>query len=222
MKKFQKFSLSGAVALTVAFGVSASVDADSKDVKDEEENYYYYETDENGEKTKLVDGLTKEELDKKLEKAEKDSKKADQSYYYYEVDEDGNKTVYQDGLTKKELENKLSQTYEYGYKQDKDGKKDKKEKRDYYYYEVDKDGKKTFYEDGLTKKELENKLGHSFEDGYKDKNKGKDKSKDSKKEDDSYYYYEVDEDGKKTEYIDGLTKKELKKKLSKLDKVHVK
>src|SRR5690625_3842530 len=66
----------------------------------------------------------------------------------------------------------------------------------YYYYEVDEHGDKIRYIDGLTKVELEEKLGYSYNG------------------DRSHYYYELNEYGDKTKYIDGLTKEELEERLN--------
>ncbi|MET3110663.1 hypothetical protein ABHD89_001065 [Salinicoccus halitifaciens] len=65
----------------------------------------------------------------------------------------------------------------------------------YYYYEVNEAGDKTKYIDGLTKKELEDKLGFPYNG------------------ESSHYYYEVNTSGEKTNYINGLTKAELEKML---------
>lgn len=65
----------------------------------------------------------------------------------------------------------------------------------YYYYEVNEAGDKTKYIDGLTKKELEDKLGFPYNG------------------ESSHYYYEVNISGEKTNYINGLTKAELEKML---------
>jgi len=106
MRQFQKISLSGAMIFALALGLNpGAANAGSADTAPYDDgSYYYYEVNEHGDKTKYIDGLTKEELENKLGYPYN----GDRSHYYYEVNEYGDKTKYIDGLTKEELKERLN------------------------------------------------------------------------------------------------------------------